>query len=199
MKADKKYITNEEFINAYMSKNSRTEFKVVGQIVARKLLETYCGKYIDNIESIDRSFVDLLVNCNNGDTFGIDIKFRMKNSIDFQTMTIDADQFARFQMLHYKGDIEGAFLISSFKNGVVWVSNIFKNYEVEDGYKNDVTIGSPYSNKVLKTSYNYKPIKIYYLAWKRVGNLQFEPVVSEQPINVGKLDYEVAHKSYELF
>lgn len=200
----KKYYSNDEFIKlnqAYLDTNCKTLYRRLGQDVCEAVLKKFAN--YQNFRHIardhrDRVYSDLFITFKGGAHSSIDTKFRLKNARDFRTMIIDEDNFYKFVDMKNSGKISTAYIAQTFRDGVFWVADVFNGYTTEQNFNNEVTL--TYNQlKVEKTSYAYKPMKIYYFAWQLTDNI-WEPIVSDQPINVNKLNYDLEHpKSYELF
>jgi hypothetical protein len=93
------------------------------------------NKYSPDVKSVfeyqGNSCLDLKLTMANKTHTGIEIKFRKEKSDTYPSHLINDEKFFAICKRADKKWIQAAYLSSIWYDGVIWVSNIFGEYEVE--------------------------------------------------------------------
>ena len=164
---------------------------------SRLIIKNLLGKYSPAVKSIfeyqGNNCLDLKLTMANKTHNGFEIKFRKETSNTYPSHLINDEKFLSICKRRDKKWIQGAFLASIWYDGVIWVSNIFGDYEVEQHLQNKTTNVSKTTDylKEWKTCYCYKPEKVFYFCYEYDDELnQYMPYFSTEPIDVAQLNKE---------
>lgn len=199
-----KYITAEQFNQAnWQNLQSKPFEDSWSRLIVKNLLNIYAPAVKSIHEYQGNSCLDLKLTMNDKTHNGVEIKFRKEPSTTYESHLINDEKFLSICKRRDKKWIQGAFLFSIWYDGVVWVSNIFDNFEIEQHFQNRTTNVSATTDyrKEWKTCYCYKPEKVFYFCYEYDDELnQYKPYFSTEPIDVAKLNNEAEGlTSCELF
>lgn len=189
-----KYITAEQFNQTNWQNLQNKPFE---DGWSRYIMKELFNKYSPNVKSIfeyqGKNCLDLKLTMNNNTHTGIEIKFRKEKSGTYQSHIINEEKFLGICKRADKKWIQTAYLSSIWWDGVIWISNIFGDYELEQHLQNKTTNVSATTDykKEWKTCYCYKPQNIFYFCYEWDDELnKYIPYFSTEPINVEQLNKE---------
>lgn len=189
-----KYITAEQFNQANWQNLQSKPFE---DSWSRYLMKELFNKYSPYVKSVyeyqGNSCLDLKLTMNNKTHTGIEIKFRKEKSDTYSSHLINDQKFFSICKRADRKWIQAAYLSSIWYDGVIWVSNIFGEYEVEQHLQNKTTNVSATTDykKELKTCYCYKPQNVFYFCYEYDDELnKYIPYFSTEPIDVAQLNRE---------
>lgn len=189
-----KYITAEQFNQANWQNLQSKPFE---DSWSRFIMKELFNKYSPDVKSIHEftgnSCLDLKLTMANKTHTGIEIKFRKEKSDTYTSHLINEEKFFSICKRADKKWIQAAYLSSIWYDGIIWVSDIFGEYEVEQHLQNKTTNVSATTDykKEWKTCYCYKPQNIFYFCYEYDVELnKYVPYFSTEPIDVAQLNRE---------
>lgn len=157
-----------------------------------KLLEQFCGdKYKSIYASKGNCCYDLKLTMNNKSHTALEIKFRSERSDRYPSHLINKEKWDGLVKKYNNRIIQDAYVITIWSDGVIHISNAFRNYTMEQHWQNQTTnvSGKTDGKKVLKDCMCYKAETVFYLAYEAdPETAELEPILSRQPINVAQLN-----------
>ncbi len=189
-----KYITAEQFNQANWQNLQDKPFEDGwSRYIMKELFNKYSPKVKSVFEYQGNSCLDLKLTMENNTHTGIEIKFRKEISSTYSSHLINDQKFFAICRRADKKWIQAAYLSSIWYDGVIWVSNIFGEHEVEQHFQNKTTNVSATTDykKEWKTCYCYKPQNVFYFCYEYDDELnQYMPYFSTDPIDVAQLNRE---------
>lgn len=189
-----KYISAEQFNQANWQNLQNKPFEDSwSRLIIKALLDKYSPKVKSIYDYQGNSCLDLKLTMNDKTHNGFEIKFRKEPSTTYSTHLINEEKFFSICKRVDKKWIQGAFLSSIWYDGVIWISNILGEYEVEQHLQNKTTNVSEKTDyqKQWKTCYCYKPESVFYFCYEYDDELnQYIPYFSTEPIDVEQLNKE---------
>lgn len=187
-----KYVSAQEFNQANWELLQDKPFE---DEWSRYIVKQLFAKYSPNVKSIfeykGNNCLDLKLTMANKNHIGIEIKFRSDLSTKYPSHLINDDKWQRIAVRMDKKWIQAAHLATIWYDGVIWVSDIFGQHELENHLQNrttNVSITTDYY-KQWKECHCYKPENIFYFCYEWDDEInQYMPYFSTEPINVAELN-----------
>lgn len=169
----------------------------------KHLLTTFGQNYKSVYEYQGNNCLDLKLTMSNKSHTGIEIKFRADSSNKYPSHLINEEKFNSISNKRNKGIIQGAYLATIWYDGVIWISDVFGNFEIEQHLQNRTTNVSYTTDgkKEWKSCYCYKPNLVYYFCYEvDEETKQITPIFSKEPFNVPEMNRKAQEiKSIPLF
>lgn len=189
-----KYVTAEQFNQANWQNLKDKPFK---DDWSRYVIKSLLNQYSQNVKSVFEykgcNCLDLKLTMVNKTHLGVEIKFRSETSNTYESHLINDEKFFSICKRADRKWINGALLTTIWYDGVIWCSDIFGEYTVEQHLQNKTTNVSYKTDghKEWKNCYCYKPQQVFYFCYEYDEELnQYTPYFSTEPIDVNQLNKE---------